>query len=152
MDEFLTETRWMSFCGSNAIAVAGNCCHLQWLKHQTQTAWLWSENAFLSTVGLQWEAVKHTRYHWKNLNMEPEITWGSSLLVSEQLTLLAFSCGREDYTRVTYRFEPKSCLSGEFQSLGMNSQSVSASIPNQGVRQWKPILPLDLEMMVLCLE
>lgn len=37
----------------------------------------------------------------------------------------------------------------------MNSQSVGTSIPNQGVRQWKPILnhlPLDLEMVVLRLN
>lgn len=40
-------------------------------------------------------------------------------MVSEQLTsLLIFSCGREE---VTYRFEPESCFSRVFQSLGMNS-------------------------------
>lgn len=55
VDEWVSHRNrgWMSFCGSCAIAVAGKCCHLQQLKHQAQTAWLWSESAFLSTAGLQ---------------------------------------------------------------------------------------------------
>lgn len=127
---FLSETIdvWISY-GNHVIAITGNCCHLQRLKHQTHSLTLVKESLPRYCMSAACNCKRH-QLPLENPKHGTRNKWDLSFRASHLPT--AFSCGTE---KVTCRFDPNSCFLGICQSLGKNSQSVGTSISNQD--PWK---------------